>query len=187
MVPKIIEQMNSIPYISEVKDEKREVRKKIIYKYGEFFPPELSPFYYNESIANEYLLLSKEEAITKGFRWNDEMPHPVGQETILNDKLPQNPQDFNDELTKHILKCDKCGRNYRLISKELMFYKEMNLPISRDCFNCRHQQRMNIRNDRCLWSGQCQKCGNNFQTSYSPAQQKEFKIYCKACYQSELG
>jgi len=45
LVPKIIDHMNKMPY----RDKKGRV-----YKYGEFFPPELSPFSYNETIAQEY-------------------------------------------------------------------------------------------------------------------------------------
>ena len=45
LVPKIIKHMNDMPYIDA---------KGRIYKYGEFFPPELSPFCYNETIAQEY-------------------------------------------------------------------------------------------------------------------------------------
>src|SRR3989344_304578 len=60
IVPKIIEHMNSMPYIDN---------KGRIYKYGEFFPPELSPFAYNETIAQEYFPLSAEAAAKAGFNW----------------------------------------------------------------------------------------------------------------------
>ncbi|MBI2610051.1 hypothetical protein HYW53_02640, partial [Candidatus Giovannonibacteria bacterium] len=42
LVPRIIKHMNDMPYID---------KKGRVYKYGEFFPPELSPFAYNETIA----------------------------------------------------------------------------------------------------------------------------------------
>ena len=42
-----------------------------IYKYGEFFPSELSPFAYNETIAQEYFPLSKEQALEQGYKWKD--------------------------------------------------------------------------------------------------------------------
>ena len=34
---------------------------------GEFFDPQLSPFGYNETVANEYYPLSKEQAIARGY------------------------------------------------------------------------------------------------------------------------
>ncbi|MCX6721808.1 MAG: hypothetical protein NTY04_01260, partial [Candidatus Staskawiczbacteria bacterium] len=42
LIPKIIEHMNDMPYISP---------RGIVYKYGEYFPIEFSPWKYNESFA----------------------------------------------------------------------------------------------------------------------------------------
>jgi hypothetical protein len=36
-----------------------------IYKYGEFFPSELSPFAYNETTAQEYYPLTKKKLYNK--------------------------------------------------------------------------------------------------------------------------
>src|SRR3989344_4130975 len=142
-------------------------------EWGEFFPPALSPFKHNEAIAQEYFPLSKEEAVAGGFGWTDEIPTTVGQETISNDALPANPQGYSDDLLKHILKCDTCGRNYRFAPQELSFYKQLSLSLPRQCFNCRHARRMSLRNVRKLWDGECAKCNAAFRTSYSPDQQKE--------------
>jgi len=156
-------------------------------EWGEFFPASLSPFSYNESIVQEYMPLEKEEALAQGFRWTDDLPSTVGLETIAYADLPKDPQTFTDDLLKHILKCGTCGRNYRLIPSELSFYRRMQLPLPPHCFNCRHAARMRKRNVRELWPGTCAKCGTAFRTSYNEAQQKEFKIYCESCYQSEMG
>ncbi len=155
-------------------------------EWGKFFPIEFSPFSYNESIAQEYFPLTKEEAIAAGFRWSDETPRTAGQETILNDALPKNPGEFSSDLTKHILKCDSCSYNFRLVSEEIGFYQKMNLPLPRICFNCRHAKRMSMRNIRKLWVGKCAKCDTEFQTSYSPEQQKQYRIYCESCYKAEM-
>ena len=60
MVPKIKQHMNDMPYID---------KKGIIYKYGDFLPSEFSLFSYNESFAQDYFPLSREEAISKGYNW----------------------------------------------------------------------------------------------------------------------
>jgi hypothetical protein len=74
LVPKIIEHMNKMPYISKNQNAKIKMQndnskckinentetREIVYRYGEFFPPELSPFCYNETIAQEYFPLTKE-------------------------------------------------------------------------------------------------------------------------------
>jgi len=55
---KIREQMIEMPYID---------KKGRVYKYGEFFPIEISPFGYNETVAQEYYPLTHEEALEKGY------------------------------------------------------------------------------------------------------------------------
>jgi hypothetical protein len=45
--------MNNNPYID---------KKGRVYRYGEFFPMEISPFAYNETIAQEHFSLTKEQA-----------------------------------------------------------------------------------------------------------------------------
>lgn len=156
-------------------------------EWGEFFPPKLSPFCYNESIANEYMPLSKGEAIAKGFRWQDELPATMGQETVSSDALPAQPEEYSEKLLEYVLRCDECARNYRFISKEIIFYKQMNLPLPRQCFNCRHARRMKMRNPREVWEGECARCHTAFKTTYNPEQQKEFRIYCESCYQAEVA
>lgn len=62
LVPKIIAHMDEMPYID---------KKGRVYKYGEFFPTELSPFAYNETIAQEYYSKTKEEILELGYRWRE--------------------------------------------------------------------------------------------------------------------
>ncbi len=155
-------------------------------EWGNFFPKELSPFAYNESIANEYMPLSKEESLTQGFRWREDIPSTSGQETMQLENLPKDPALYGDDLMKEILACENCHRNYRLINREIGFYKKMNLSLPRKCFNCRHEVRMKARNPRTLWDAKCAKCNIDIKTSYSPEDQKVYKIYCEKCYQQEV-
>lgn len=72
MVPQIIEQMMTDG------------------EWGEFFPALMSPFGYNETVANEYYPLSKSEATKDGiFNWSDyEAPFPTVDKIIPANKLP---------------------------------------------------------------------------------------------------
>jgi len=60
------------------KEEYFELRKKIIEhmksmgEFGEFFPITMSPFAYNETLAQDYMSLSKEEVLARGWSWKDE-------------------------------------------------------------------------------------------------------------------
>jgi hypothetical protein len=60
---KIIKNMNEMPYVD---------KKGNIYKYGEFFPIEISPFAYNETLLNDHFPLNKKEAEDRGFIWREE-------------------------------------------------------------------------------------------------------------------
>jgi len=169
LVPKIIENMK------KNKD------------WGNFFPIWMSPFGYNESIANEYMPLTKEQALTKGFKWQDNIPHTIGQENCSLEELPKNPEMYTDsELLDKILKCELCGKNYRFISREIAFYKKMKLSIPSKCFNCRHQARMDARNPRILTETRCVSCGVATQTTYPKEKHNQYKIYCEKCYQQEV-
>lgn len=155
-------------------------------EYGDFFHKEFSPFAYNESIVNEYMPLSKEDAISQGFRWRDDIPKTVGQGTIDMNNLPKDPFLFSDELKNEILSCEKCNHNFRLISSEISFYKKMLLPVPKNCFNCRHEKRMQLRNKRKLHNINCTKCNESIKSSYDTSKQKELIIYCDMCYQQEV-
>jgi len=59
------------------KEEYEALRARIIAhmtktdEWGEFFPIALSPFAYNETCAQDYYPLTKEEALKKGYKWKD--------------------------------------------------------------------------------------------------------------------
>lgn len=150
--------------------------------WGNFFPVEMSPFTYNESIANEYMPLSKDEALAQGYKWREDIPYTTGQETMKLDDLPRYPEEYGDNLLNIVLACEKCNKNYRFIGREIGFYKRMKLAIPRKCFNCRHEERMKLRNPRELWDSKCANCSTDIKTSYPPERQKIYKIYCEACY-----
>ena len=167
--------------------EYAELKKQIINdtisrkEYGEFFPLELSPFSYNETVANDYYPLSKEGALAKGFPWQESDPKDYQVQTYV---VPDHIRDVPDTITKEILACKVCGKNYKIVVQELQFYQKFNLPIPRHCFNCRHQGRMNQRNPGQLWQRECSKCQTSIKTTYSP--ERPEKVYCEKCYLQEV-
>ncbi len=159
LVPKIIKHMNDMPYID---------KKGRVYKYGEFFPPELSPFSYNETIAQEYFPLTKEEAIKQGYSWKDPEPRNY-QITLKTEDISDHIKDIKDSVLDEIIQCahhelgnsvskcnEQCTEAFRIIPTELAFLRKQNLPIPRLCPNCRHYQRIKQRNPLKLWHRQCQ-------------------------------
>jgi len=187
LVPKIKKQMDDMPY----KDKQDRV-----YKYGEFFPIELSPHPYNSSMVQEHFPLTKEQVLKQGYRWYDK-PKPEYKATIKPARnashsdaggaknLPDNIRDIDKSILKEVIECEneskgKCPSSgvFRLIPVELEFYQKNNIPLPRLCFECRHQERIKQKNPMKLWKRQCMKkgCQTMFQTTYAP-ERKEIVYY----------
>ncbi len=194
LVPKIIEQMNKIPYVD---------KKGRIYKYGEFFPTELSLFAYNETIAQEYFPINKNKSVEYGFLWKERDLRNYSIDIEIKD-LPDCVADTDDSIINKVIECahsglceEQCTEAFKIISEEFNFYKKMNLALPRLCPNCRHFERLKKRNPMKLWHRQCmcdktnhshhdkaQPCPHEFETSYSPDRPEI--VYCEKCYQQEV-
>jgi hypothetical protein len=183
LVPRIIKHMNDMPYIDS---------KGRIYKYGEFFPSELSPFCYNETIAQEYFPLTKEQAIKEGYKWKEREERNY-EIDIKNEDVSDNIKDIDESIINKVIECahkgtcnEQCTEAFKIIPQELQFYQRMNLPLPRLCPNCRHYNRLKQRNPLKLWHRQCMKegCQNEFETSYAP--ERPEIVYCEKCYQQEV-
>lgn len=172
------------------KEEYERLREKIITElkekdlYGLMIPAELAPFAYNETIAQDNAPLTKEEAIAQGLKWQDDIQKTEGKETMKPEDIPDHIKDVQDSMTKEILQCIKCNRNYKITEQELLFYKKMNIPIPSVCFYCRHQDRIVRRGPYKFWTRACAKCHKEITTNYSPESGEI--VYCEKCYQQEV-
>ena len=152
-------------------------------EYGEFFPASLSPLAYNESVAVDYFPLTKQEAMVRGFAWQD--PHAREYNITRNAAdLPDTISEVGLEITKEIIGCLQCKRAYRILDRELELYKQLVVPLPRLCHNCRYTQRIRQRNPIELHDRRCDKCGKDIRTSFSPDQPEI--VYCETCYQAEV-
>ena len=185
LVPKIIEHMNQMPYKDKAGN---------IYKYGEFYPIEQSPFGYNETFAQTLVPLKREETLKRGYKWQDNIQRTTGKETLKPEDIPESINDVKDDILEEVLACIDCGRNYKIVINELNFYRKMKIPIPRRCFHCRHAARLARQNPLKLWHRQCVckiekhghsgTCPNEFETSYAP--ERPEVVYCEQCYQKEV-
>ncbi|PIR86929.1 MAG: hypothetical protein COU11_02850 [Candidatus Harrisonbacteria bacterium CG10_big_fil_rev_8_21_14_0_10_49_15] len=201
LTQKIIEQMKELPYIDKKGRE---------YKYGEFFPAEISPLDYNETIAYELFPMRKEEAVENGLGWKEKS---IKDNKATLESIPDDIHDVEDGILKETLPCahkgecaDNCTIAFRVTSAELQFYKSLSLPVPDLCYKCRHYQRLKLRNPMNLWHRQCQcagessdnrkykntithshaqdHCPNEFETPYAPNRPEI--VYCEQCYQQEV-
>ncbi len=172
----IINHMNEMPLTDSLGRD---------YKYGEFFPADFSPLAYNESLAQDYVPLDKEEAISKGFLWRDPNIREF-QITTEGKNLPDLINNVSEDILKEIIACDSCKRAYRIVLDELQFYKKIGLPLPHKCHNCRFLDRYKFINSPKLYHRSCMKenCQNEFETTYAPDRPEI--IYCEKCYQQEV-
>jgi hypothetical protein len=166
-------------------------------EWGQFFPPKMSSLGYNETPAQEQFPLSKEEALAQGFKWEDTPRGTYDKGTInwknFPDSIFELSKDF--DVNREVFKCTECDKNYRIILDEINFYKRMQIPIPRNCPECRHIKRLKNRGPNKLWHRTCMcdkenhihgkgKCEVEFETSY--ALDHPEIIYCEKCYQQEV-
>ncbi len=182
------------------KEDYLELKERIIEhmkktgEFGEFFPPSIAPVYYNETQGILYDPLTKEQVLTRGWHWEDNIPGSKGKETIKSTDIPDKIEDVSQSITKEVLACISCSRNYNIVENELLFYKKENLPIPRKCPTCRYKRRFDERPLRKLWhrSCMCDKAGHDhtgdcnieFETPYAPDRPE--KVYCESCYNKEV-
>lgn len=152
--------------------------------FGDYFSPELSPFGYNETLAQEYIPMEEKEAKERGFNWQEETTGTYGKETLK--EIPETIEEVTENILKEILVCENCKKNFRITKAEFDFYKRMNIPLPHKDFECRHKERMSKRNPRKLWHRKCMKpdCTNEFETSYAPNRLEI--VYCEKCYNNEV-
>jgi hypothetical protein len=192
LVPKIIKHMNEMPYVNQ---------RGIIYKYGEFFPSELSFFPYKVTAAHEFFPLTEGEAKEQGLLWY-EITKQNYKITLNNRNIPDDIKDVNEDIFNQVIECahkgecqHECTGAFRVIKMELDFLKRMNIPLPRLCTNCRHYERLSLRNLPIFYHRKCmcdktehfhgdKKCDVEFKTSYAPDRPEI--VYCEKCYQQEV-
>ncbi|MEI7709314.1 MAG: hypothetical protein WCI76_01200 [bacterium] len=175
----IIEQMKERPYIDS---------RGLEYRFGENFPPNLSDFAYNETIANYYHPLTKEAAEALGYRWADKVKRNY-KTTLIASDLPETIAEVGDSILQEVIECaEKDNPNsvgaYRITENELAFYRRMDLPLPRVCFDIRHIRRMDKRPLLRIIKRTCSKCDKELDTVYD--EKYAPIVYCEKCYQQEV-
>ena len=175
----IIEHMKDKPYIDS---------RGLEYRFGENFPPNFSDFGYNETIANYYHPLTREEAMEWGYRWADREKRNY-KVTLRPAELPETIAEVDDSILGEVIECaEKNNPNsvgaFRITENELSFYRRMNLPLPRVCFDIRHIRRMDKRPPLKIIKRNCSKCDTEVETVYT----EDYApiVYCEKCYQQEV-
>lgn len=154
-------------------------------EWGRFLPPALSHYAYNETIANEYFPLTKEQVLADGFAWREEEGEtPDVEKVIPGDKLPENIADIPDDVLNWAITCVKTGRPFRITKPELEFYRRNKLPVPCIHPDERHLMRLAKKNPYRLWQEKCSKCSKDVYTNTPPGH--KHILYCEECYLAEV-
>lgn len=164
------------------------------WEWGEFFDPKISPFGYNETVANDFLPLIQMEAYKVWFMWKEDnkqnsyiwayySPLPIfnyDEKVVSKDTAQKNIV----ECLSGVFECIVSQKNFKITMQEILFYVNYNLEIPKKHPDERYKKRFNQRLPRKLTQRKCQKCSVEIQTAY-PIVRKE-KIYCESCYNKEI-
>lgn len=155
---KIIQHMNDMPYTDKQGRE---------YRYGEFFPLELSPFEYKYSMAQNFFPLIDEEVAEQGYTQYPDI-ETEHQPTIQAIDLPDNIKDVSDTLLQEVIGCEKTGKAFRITAQELQFLRQMNLPLPRIAPLERINEKINLWiKEKNLIERQSSISGEKFMTHYT--------------------
>lgn len=159
-------------------------------EWGYFFPTEISPYAYNETVAQLNFPLNKEAIKGRGYKWHEQT---VAKSSAVAGELPDDINEVSDNFIQQPLKCIDCYKNFKIDKHELKLLKQLQLPLSDKCPQCRHVERFNKINPDKLWTRQCMctqtehdhegRCRKEFETTYHPDRMEI--IYCEDCYFKE--
>lgn len=150
-------------------------------EWGEFFPSSMSPFAYNETVAQEYYPLTKDEVLKRGWQWRDQKDEiPKVDRIIPAMRLPDSINAIPNDILHWAIECSETKRPFRIVRQELDFYRTLQLPIPRQHPEVRRRQRMQSRSARKLWNRRCAQCKKEMTTTYSPDRPEI--VYCEECY-----
>jgi hypothetical protein len=179
LLPKILKHMEEMPYVDE---------RNLVYKFGEHFPSSIFGHPYNETIASDFFPLSQKEAQDRGYTWQEKKKN-IYEISIKSSDLPETIQEVDDKIIDEVIECAEKDSPfsvgaYRITPNELAFYKRMDLPLPRVCFDIRHLRRFAKRPGYTVQKRNCGKCDIEVETVYSP----DFApiIYCETCYKQEV-
>lgn len=173
MLEKIKKHMDEMPYID---------KKGRVYKYGEFFPSELSPFSYQDTVAYEFFPLHEKQILEKGFNiFDHEVDKNYNVEIITP---PDTINEVDDSILNKAIRCISTGKLFNITKMELDFYRRFNLPLPTESPFVRHQKRLKFISEHMkIIKRNCGKCDLEIDSVYK----EEFPIvYCEKCYQSEV-
>ncbi|MDD2487525.1 MAG: hypothetical protein PHS92_04090 [Candidatus Gracilibacteria bacterium] len=117
------------------KDEWFEMADKIFFQMdeagilGDFFPGDMNPFYFNDTVASILGDFTKEEVIKDGFLWREgkiNVDIPENSDVINFTDL--NLENLDESILEKVIR-DNNGNYYKIVKMEYEFLKKYDLPL----------------------------------------------------------
>ncbi len=149
-------------------------------EWGEFFPVELSPFAYNETLAYTFFPLTESEVTARGWRWAER--EEVVSESVL--ELPDSIDEVGAEFVGAVAVCEQTKKPYRFIAQEIDFYRKLRIPLPRHCFAARTRRKLDGRGGLEIHTRVCSGCQSRVESPYAPAQFPA--VICSVCAEKRI-
>ena len=175
IVPQIITQM--------IRDKER----------WEYFNPQLSYFWYNESFAMSYYPLTKQEAIRLWYKREDyEASFPKVEKIVQWKDLPkqwcgiikEKKPEILEKILNYAIICKVSQRPFRVTKQEIEFYVKHNLPLPTKHPDVRHQERFDKKDPIIMNLIKCDECWDEMLSIYKSWKWK--KILCEKCFYKNM-
>jgi len=153
--------------------------------YGEFLPMNFSPCAYNSSFAHVIYPMTEDEAQKRGVFWQKDVEADTKNLKSLNaNELPDNISEVEYNICDVAIIGEYSGKPFRLIKREIDFYKQNKIPLPVDTPYQRMLDRFTILNNFKIFEETCYSCGIVIKSAYKKSD--GYKPYCGKCYQQEV-
>lgn len=156
-------------------------------EWWEFFPIVQSTFGYNETIAQTFYPIIREEAIKQWYK-RQNLEHfvniPQWPEKISGESLPSSIQEVDDSIVQKIILCKETGKPFRIIQQELDFYRKHNIPLPTKHQDIRQAELLKKRMPKAFHIAHCDKCKQEMLSMYP--ENSWYTVWCEVCYNKEI-
>jgi hypothetical protein len=87
----------------------------------------MSPFGYNETLAQQYFPLTQQQAEYMSYNWYKEetsSPSSSNVHSVPNTELSKNIDEVSDDIVNKIIVCEETSKPFRILKQELQFYRK---------------------------------------------------------------
>ncbi len=179
-------------------------------EWWQFFPSSLSPFGYNQTIAQDIYPAMREEFVvtntdewslgtsnhqltTLGYKrsdYNTDITIPLWAVVLQGDNIPSDAKTVSDDILQSIFICEVSAKPFVIQKKELELLRLRGLPLPRRHHDVRHRERSQHIYNRKLYLRSCDQTEENVVSIYPPREissgNKSFPVYGERAYQNFL-